>query len=968
VALYINNFRGRAGRLEQAKHIVREFDAIEAAFAKLQALNVASYLTIYTNSTVLTGTVTIQPDNGYLQELTLTSDTSIEIAVPLNESQYRLCLLIHGSGYTVTNLWGAQTWKEYGLGSWWDLYCGNGEYASMMLEFYWDICDHTWICVAFSKNQMNTFVAGTAQRFYPLHCNLWNIEHDDQLGFSRASFGMTIDDHQAYHFLRNEEPRFHGARYIDNWCATPSDLTSVGWTPTDCTVTTDTGAGPSGQDVQRLSFDVTGGRLAAYVLPAFGRASTQADSIKVAVRFKGQGVNGPESVRVRAAFMGKVTLDPPVHDQVQVDMTASWEEYGCVLDVTKEDNATTSMALDREYPRTLIEIAFVSPSGSAGGDIRITDVQFEVLRGTDEETVQEIVDGGIGASMTLTSSGTGSWVDGTKTMTLATPGEYVDFSANLEVGKSYLVHPRLQSGDACDIRMVNELTVWAAGLVSDDLYLQDAPFVFQYDGGILKFVLVEGTSSIYLVDIYELTGQHSVSCYQNLTAVSDNGALFEAIADPPIPVSSGILDGVAREIASSNLIPYAFFRTFTAWDQAGLTGHAVNDCRTPVFQSEYGIDQWPARATILQGASTVTDGFIQRLFSIPASVQSYDFQMWIRRTFDEEGNQIYFPQHNDVKTPISRYVDFEAELTGGSSIIGGPRIRLDLQTGNFVTSDDTAYDGLGIYEWDDWYHIVVQISNDGTHTGFRVRVYPSSADDPDPNVIDVTNTGWVIIDWAQFEVTGGTYGGSSPIIGAMTRDVEDFTSGLQDGYFYRLDNMTLVATLTAGDLIWVNADGVYENLLYSTSLQEASVVSRNMHEFGLVEAETPALPNLVVATTTPYPIEAVEALDFSVTLESSLFMTIPFAEFDVSFAFQSGTLEQILLSAPTQTADFDTSFTLNTAVLNDLLLVISPQEAAFDTSFAFLSGELVSKLVSAFAPDEALDFSLSLIDGTLTTV
>lgn len=963
MALYTNNFKGRAGRTERAKHLVDEFKAIEDAFTRLQALNISTYLTTHVNTTGLSGTITIRPDNGFIQELTLTADAAIQLSAPLNESQYRVALLIHGNGLRITNLWGAQTWKEYGQDNWWYLYTGDGPYASMLLDFFWDICSNTWICVASSKNIVPTVVGGEEQRFYPLLCNLSNVEGDDTLGFTRSGNAMGIDQNQVFHYFVTNEPRFMGARYVENWCATASDLTSAAWVDTDCTVTTDAGAGPVGENVQRLSFDVTGGKLAHFILPSFGRASTAADPIKVAVSFKGRGVAQNESVRVRCAFMGKAALDPPVHDQVQVNMDTTWQTYGCILNVTKDGNANYPLTLDREYPRTLLEVAFVSPSGSAGGDIQITDVQIEVLREFDGEYINEVQDTTIGGSITLSGTGTGTWVDGTKTLTLASVGQSVDLSGTLEIGKTYLVHAQLTAGDAADIRMQNNVTVWAAGNPSSELYLQDAPFTFQYDGGQLNFVLLSGSSSIYTVNVYEVSNNRDVYCYSHPTTAGLNGALTDGT---PEQVSSGVLDGVAREIAATNEISFAYFRTFSAWDQAGLTGESANSCRNPVFQSEYGIDGWPARATILQGASRYTDGFIQRTMAITPASGGKDFQMWIRRTLDFEGNQIVTPQHNDVTVPISRYVDFEAELTGGTSTIESGRIRLDIQTGDFTGLPSGYNYVLGIFRWGNWWMVNIRLTNDGSHDTFRVRVYPSSGTTADPADIDVTNTGWVIIDWAHFEDETGTFVASSPIVGGETRNTENFTSGLPDGDFYEttiymsLQENGHVATLTTGSVIWDREDGVYRNLLYSSELLVADPNVRNMHEFGLVAAEAAPATLLTILTTTLYPVEVTDSFQLSADISGGSMSLIPIDSIDGGGDILSVVLNQILLTTGPYEDSIDGGGDVLSVTLYQILLTAGPNEDSIDGGGDVLSVVLQSKLVTGDTPDEELQLTCDI--------
>jgi hypothetical protein len=962
VALYINNFKGRSGRTERAKHLRDEFTAIEAAFASLQALNIATYLTIYTNETVLMGIATIAPDNGFLQELTLTADIAIQIASPLNESQYRISLLIHGGDFRVTNLWGAQTWKEYGLGSWFELFTGAGPYASMLLEFYWDICSQSWICVASSKNQFNTLEDGTVQRLYPLLADLTNTEGDDTLGFTRASTGMVWDRTQAHYYLKNDEPRFAGVRYIDNWCATPSDLTTVAWRDTDVTVTTDTGAGPAGEDVQRLAFDVTGGKLSTYILPSFGRAARSADPIKVAVSFKGKAVSGTSAVRVVNAFMGKTALAIPVHDAVHINLTATWDTYGCILDVAKEDNANSSLVLSETNPRTLMEISFMSPSGSAGDDIQITDVQIEVFRGLQPELPSELQDGTIGASMTLSGSGTGTWDNGTKTMTLASAGQFVDFAANLEIGKSYLVHARVTAGDSCDVRLQYEQVFWGAGDVGGDLYLQDAPFVIQHEGGQLKFSLTEGTTSVYLIDIYEMSANHTVVGTENGNSLSDANVLTFASGGP---VSSGVLDGVIREVTSENLITFALFRTFTSWSAVGLGSVEPSICKQPVARTEYGLDMWPSRATLIQGGSKVSEGFIQLVFAIPAVIETHDFSLYVRRSIDVSGVQIVTPQHDDVLVDVSPYIDFEAELTGGASGIGGDRVRMKIQDGLLVTNEVTGYASLQVFTYADWHRIDISLDNDGLHDGFRVRVFPASGTTFNASDIDVTTQGWVIVDWAQFELKGGTWPGSSPMVGGETRVTEEFTSALPDGDYYRADN-THVGALTTGTIIWDLEDEVYLNLTYSTTLMIPDILAKNMHEFGLVEFVAQPAPLTVIATSPPYPIEVVDRMNFSANIVSGAMWPIPQESMDVSVTMIFGSITTILLDPIQEPAEeLDVTTTMIFGSITQILLTTGPYNDDLDVATTMIYGTLEPKLVTAEKPTEGLEFSISLLSGSM---
>jgi hypothetical protein len=966
MTLYINNFKGQAGRTERSKHLRDEFQAIEDAFANLQALNIASYLTIYINTTSLGGEVTISPDNGYLQELTITQDTAIGMSTPSDESHYRVSLLIHGSKFKITNLWGAQTWKEYGIVNWWELYTGEGPFASMLIDFFWDICSNTWIGIVSSKNQFNLLPGGTAQRHYPLTSTLTNVEADDTLGFTRASPGMAFDNWHAHYFAATGVPRYFGPRYVENWVASSSDLSAAGWEDTNCTVTTDAAAGPDSEDVNRLTFTAVDGECACWMLPAFGRASKTADTIKFVVSFQAQSVAATGSMRVITSFMGKTGLATPVHDAVTINVTSTWKAYGYVFDIAKTGNDQDVMNLAADNVRTLVKTAFVAPSGSVGAGIRVTNVQIEILRDGQATTPSELQDSTIGASMALSASGTGAWDDGTKVLTFSGSGQSMDFSANLEIGKTYLCSLTLNSGTAVDVRMQDEQVFWEAGDELEDQYEADAPFVFRYDGGVLKFVQTLGQFSNYTVHIYECSNNRGVYSVENTSVINDT--TFVLTRSVGQGLTSHYMEGVSREVAATNQYTFSQCRTFsTAWTATGLGGESNNSCKNPVFRGEYGIEMLPTRGTLVQGASKIADGNLSLAVTVAKDSNVRTFSFYVRRSVDSEGNQIVTPQHDDVTVPVSEFVDVLADLSGGSTITGN-RVRVDLKDGSFQPADH-GYTNFTVTTYQSWYRITLSLTNNGLHDTFTARIWPASGAVAGPTTIDYEQTGWIIIDWAQLELDTGSELGSSPILGGETRVIEDFTSGLSDGDFYNAANAEHVATLSGGVITWDVADGRYKNLLYSTELMEALVVARNMHEFGLVAGgeDTPPNPTEVLATSNIYPIEVVEGLDMDFVLTDALQITRDLGELDMGLALQSGSLRQLLRSYDEyEPEELDIDLVLLDGTLRVVFKSTDMGDEGLDMDFILTDGVLRDALVQNAMLPEGLDMGLTLQNGSLT--
>lgn len=127
---------------------------------------------------------------------------------------------------------------------------------------------------------------------------------------------------------------------------------------------------------------------------------------------------------------------------------------------------------------------------------------------------------------------------------------------------------------------------------------------------------------------------------------------------------------------------------------------------------------------------------------------------------------------------------------------------------------------------------------------------------------------------------------------------------------------------------------------------------------------------LMFLTTTPYPIEALDSFDFSVTLDLGGMYLIPNEGFDSTMTMMSMDLRQILKTTGPYYEAFDSTMTMMSMDLKQILKTTGPYYEAFDSTMTFLSMDLVAKLVTIDTPDEgmAVSITLSTSDCSMTPI
>jgi len=867
LARYTNNFKGRRNRTEKAKHLRDEFDAIEAGFTSLAAGSLAVYNTVYTYGTILVDNFEVDPINGVMQEVTLTMDTTITIKTPLageNDADSKhVALLIHGSNLKITNGWGYQTWKEKGTGLWVDTHTGAGNYASALIEFIWD--GEAWVAICFTKNPNidSAIVAGTTHTTFPFTKDLTDVTGTETLGMTRASPAACYDTNERLWTVPANTPRFSGSRHVRNWCAASKDLQGPAWEASNCTVSTAVGAGPASEDVDLLTFTAVDGSVGCWIVPHFGRGSATADPMKFAVRFKAKLNSGSTgSFRVCVAYMGKILTGFlfPCHKTLTFNIDNTWQDYGGIFDLHTQLDPQTMLINSAIAKRTLVKIMFMSTSGGVGTPVMVTDVQVEPLREGYPETVSEFLQTSIGASMTLSATGTGTFVDATKIMTL-NQGQYCDFESNLSIGKSYLMVCRVTGSYGADLLLDEGRTFWenySNSTATDNHYVQDAPFLFHYEGGVVRWLNDSAGNSTYTVNIYEVSGDYGVYDTEIANIIGADRKVTDVVG---VPVASYLAEGVIIEkfASAANLLPQNIYRTFYNWQKSGLTTLTDTDGKISSHRGEFGIDGWPAHGTLLIDTMTQYHGSVFYVLNIPADTATYTFSMFTRKVFDAYGNQTVWPEYDrHVTKKPSRFVDIAMTLYGGNTI-EGLLARIDVQRGEIRPHPNSPYKAVSGNNLSDWWQHYLSLTNDGTNTQLYIFIYPAIYPTSgelwqirDPVNTDLAQTGWAIIDWAQVEVDGGTYWASSPMIGGQSRAEDVLTTLLPDGTMYDA-NGNVIGDVTTG-IMSFTIEEFYKSVQWTSSGGEigGSFLPAVMHNFG-PDAEPP-LPFKMVITGSTFQI------------------------------------------------------------------------------------------------------------------
>lgn len=118
--------------------------------------------------------------------------------------------------------------------------------------------------------------------------------------------------------------------------------------------------------------------------------------------------------------------------------------------------------------------------------------------------------------------------------------------------------------------------------------------------------------------------------------------------------------------------------------------------------------------------------------------------------------------------------------------------------------------------------------------------------------------------------------------------------------------------------------------------------------------------DLQVFTTTLYPLEVIDAVQFQFDISSASMSPIPQDSLTLSANLIAVTLNQILLSYGPGQDELDISANLIGVILNQILLSYGPGEDELDISADLIEVELLQILVTADTPDEKLQLAFDI--------
>jgi hypothetical protein len=370
---------------------------------------------------------------------------------------------------------------------------------------------------------------------------------------------------------------------------------------------------------------------------------------------------------------------------------------------------------------------------------------------------------------------------------------------------------------------------YGAGGTEDESFVAEAPFTFLYTGGVFKFYLEDGVQGTYTLNIYKVAD--ALATYGTTNANTLNATTHVLAYVTGDPVDSDIFLGMGYEtLTIQNLLGIDKFRSFSNWTITNLvTGNDSNGRRSS-FRGEYGIDGYPSQGTTLQDTRSDERGYIEENITISDDSELHVFSVFVRKVFDADGNQVITPEYDLLTTDPSKYIDIELALTGGTTeVADGDIMRGNIVTGGTRQTSSAEFTTRGNIDYSDWWRFELRVTNNGTgNTNARIRLYPAGGDVNSPNTVADTHRGWVIIDWAQLEVSA-VDGPSGPIVGGETLQPDALATSLANGYLYD-ENFNDVGDVTSGVFAF-DSDDIYRSILWSVSPLD-SYTATSLHEMG----------------------------------------------------------------------------------------------------------------------------------------
>ena len=124
----------------------------------------------------------------------------------------------------------------------------------------------------------------------------------------------------------------------------------------------------------------------------------------------------------------------------------------------------------------------------------------------------------------------------------------------------------------------------------------------------------------------------------------------------------------------------------------------------------------------------------------------------------------------------------------------------------------------------------------------------------------------------------------------------------------------------------------------------------------------------VIATTTLYPIEDVECLNWGATVIHAGMYTWPDDDMDLVYSVVGVALTTVLIEGATESDEMDLSYGIGGVDLNEILLIGPTPIDEMNFAYGIVGVDLNETLVEAQAPPDGLEWGCTVVAATFITL
>jgi hypothetical protein len=126
--------------------------------------------------------------------------------------------------------------------------------------------------------------------------------------------------------------------------------------------------------------------------------------------------------------------------------------------------------------------------------------------------------------------------------------------------------------------------------------------------------------------------------------------------------------------------------------------------------------------------------------------------------------------------------------------------------------------------------------------------------------------------------------------------------------------------------------------------------------------------DLEILTTTLYPIEVIDKIEFGVSLIGGSMTPVPLEAYEGYVLALGGDISTVKQSTGPHDEAYESFVAALGGSITNMLITDGPYDEAYDSYVLALDGLITEALVKTFMPDDGIRFGCSLIGGSMTHV